>query len=236
TPDNRRRRRDVMRRGDCDCGEESSEDGARTSGIVASSYAYEGNAAPTTFAADNRRNVALKPRNTSLANFNSDNRKRRYKGVVRGASVGGMPENEKRKYDIVHDKEMSSKGRRSPDHHSNVAGNAEREIPTAFSRYYDKRDTATTTIHTSTIWVTTANCGTEAVSTSTAAETDINASATASKSSTDAEINSSQAAESISATEDTESASAITEVPSTSVPWEGSGPPSSFIGDNRKRW
>lgn len=42
TPDNRRRRRDVMRRGDCDCGEESSEDGARTSGIVASSYAYEG--------------------------------------------------------------------------------------------------------------------------------------------------------------------------------------------------
>nr|KIR88515.1 hypothetical protein I308_00587 [Cryptococcus tetragattii IND107] len=235
TPDNRRRGRDVMKRGDCDCGEESSEDGARTSGIVASSYVYEGNTAPTTFAADNRRRVALKPRNIALANFNSDNRKRGYKGIVRGASVGGKPENEKRKYDMVHDKEVSSKDRRSPDHHSNVAGNAERKIPTAFSRYYDKRDTPTTTIHTSTTWVTTADCGTEAVATSAVAETDINASATASNSSTDAERNSSQAGESISATEDTESASAITGVPSTSVPWEGSGPPSSFMGDNRKR-
>lgn len=179
----------------------------------------EGNTTPTTFAADNRRRVALKPRNTALTNFNSDNCKRGYKDIVRGASVGGRPENEKRKYDMVHDKEVSSKDRRSPDHHSNVAEIAERETPTTFSRYYDKRDTATTTINTSTIWVTTADCGTEAVATSAVAETDINASATASNPSTDAERNSSQAAESISATEDTESASAITEVPSTSVPW-----------------
>lgn len=233
TPDNRRRRRGVMKRGKCDCGEA----GANTGGIVASSYAYEGNTAPATFTADNRRRAALKPRNTAPASFAPDNRKRGYEGIVRGVSVGGKPENERRNYNMVHGKEMRSNHRRSPDHHSNVVENAERKIPTGFSRYYEKRNTAAATTCTSTTWITTDGCGAGAATTSVAAATDTDAPVTASVSATNTEGESGQAAESTSAAEDTESAPATTDdIPSTSVAWEGSGPPSSFVGGNRRQW
>lgn len=225
TPDNRQRRRGVMKRGKCDCGEGSGEAGTSTGGIVASSYVYE---------ADNRRRDTLKPRNTAPASFAPDNRKRSYEGIVRGASVGEKPENEKRKYSMVH---MPLNHRHSPDHHSNVVENAERKIPTGFSRYYEKRNTATTTTCTSTTWVTTDDCGVGAATTSVAAATDTDAPVTASASVTNTGGESGQAAESTSAAEVTGSAPATTDdIPSTSVAWEGSGPPSSFVGDNRRRW
>ncbi|OWZ38604.1 hypothetical protein C356_04220 [Cryptococcus neoformans c45] len=234
TPDNRQRRRGVMKRGKCDCGEGSGEAGTSTGGIVASSYVYEGNTAPATFTADNRRRDTLKPRNTAPASFAPDNRKRSYEGIVRGASVGEKPENEKRKYSMVH---MPLNHRHSPDHHSNVVENAERKIPTGFSRYYEKRNTATTTTRTSTTWVITDDCGVGATTTSVAAATDTDAPVTASASATNTGGESGQAAESISAAEVTGSAPATTDdIPSTSVAWEGSGPPSSFVGDNRRRW
>nr|ODN81408.1 hypothetical protein L203_05667 [Cryptococcus depauperatus CBS 7841] len=144
TPDSKRKR-GVMRRGQCQCHTQPGQ----------TSTNWEGNTAPGGFSGDNRKR--FEPRNTPPDGFHPDNGrralpttpfengKREYSGIMRGVNVHGT--NAGRKRDV------------EKEYLETLTKPVESTVPTGFSKYYEKRETPSTVICTSTTWITTNDCG-----------------------------------------------------------------------------